>query len=124
MPFSVQWVDAEKTLMRCHIEAPWTWDEFDEAWRQFYEMGTSTQRQVNCEVDAHSIGLLPSNALRVIRERYSFLPPNLCMMVVVDAPTRLKVIVEVLSLIRPETFQRYRFVPSFDEANRLLTTSA
>ncbi len=122
MPFRVHWADAEHTLMRCDIQAPWTWEEFDAAWRQFYEMGSSAQHPVICAVDAHLMGLLPRNALRVIHDRYSVLPPNISKMVVVNAPTMLRVIVDVMSLIRPDIFKCYHFVPTFDEAQRLLNT--
>ncbi len=112
MSVELSWASAEKTLICWQVQAPWTWEEFDHGWSDCHAMARSVTHQVDCLMDARSFGFVPKNMLQMIYDRYMILPSNLGIVVILGAPTMMKVIIDVMRIIKPETFSRYHLSPA------------
>ncbi len=56
----------------------------------------------------------------MVADRFTLIPANVGIFTVVGAPTMVKVMIDVLRLMRPEVFSRYHVVDTFEEAYRLI----
>jgi hypothetical protein len=117
---TIHWANDDHSVILYHIESPWTWEDTDRAKDQLVEMIESVDHPVDCVFDVSGIGGLPRNTLQVVAEHYSFIPQNVGIYVVVGAPSSVRAVMDVLRIMRPSIFSRYKLVKNFDDAYRLL----
>jgi hypothetical protein len=120
MSFTLEWVNEERRLIFWTVSEPWTWEELDAAWRQYCAMAESVTTPIHCVVDARLMRFVPKNTIQMGRDRYHVHPHNIGIMVVIGGPVMLKIALDVLRVMFPSEFGRYRFVETFAEAQQLV----
>lgn len=120
MGITLRWGNQDQSVIWYHIEAPWTWEDADHARIELERMIQSVHHRVDFIFDVGTLGVLPKNTLQVVADRFTLIPANVGIFTVVGAPTMVKVMIDVLRLMRPEVFSRYHVVDTFEEAYRLI----
>jgi len=72
MPVTVEWGNAEKTILHVKFTRPWNWDEYYPIYADGYAMIETVTHKVNIIMDfSKSDGRLPANALTHFRKAAS-----------------------------------------------------
>jgi hypothetical protein len=120
MAITVEWDDADKTILRNDYTGAWTWDEYIEAGRQNNELVASVPHRVDIIANMRE-GTMPRGgsaiaiSTRVIRSA----PPNRGIIVVVINPL-LKALVSVFKKLDNDIGSITFAAESLDEARRVV----
>lgn len=103
MPFSVEWDNAEQTIVRITFPAVFTWDEYYTANKQCATLCTQLDHDVYALMDMRALDKFPPNALAQFPKIAHALPPNLALMVIVGAKGFQVHIVKLFSRVYGQT---------------------
>jgi len=122
MPITVEWVNAERTVLLYRFIANWTWDDYDAANILTGDLLASVDHPVNLICDfSGSTGIPPrvlSNIGRSLRQKR---PSSLDQIVAVGVNGLLRNLADVLSTLYPAATANVIFAHTLDHAFRLLS---
>jgi hypothetical protein len=120
MPITVQWDDDANTILRLVYIAPWTWDEFFEA----FDEATGLVRRADYEVsvinDGRHAGQPPPDLLGHVQATIEVLPANLGLMIVAESEFYGKTVVQLLQQMYPDSMSNWRITPTVDAARAMI----
>jgi hypothetical protein len=122
MPITVQWDDDANTILRLVYVAPWTWDEFFDAFDEAAGLVRSADYEVSVINDASHAGQPPPDMLGHLQATVEALPANLGLMIVAASEFYGKTAVQLLQHLYPDHMSNWRVAPTVDEARAMIQT--
>jgi hypothetical protein len=122
MTITVQWDNAEKSIVRYIYEGPWTLNDFNTAYLQARELMDTVDHKVHLIIDVTKSGLLPSNVLARSQSVARRHHPNEGSVVIVGASTFIRSLLEIYQRVYSDLVAPGKFhtAPNLEEARRLL----
>jgi hypothetical protein len=120
MSVVVNWIDAEKKIIRYEFSAQWSWDELYGAMNQVNEMMASVPYNVYVLISfEHSTGL-PSGALTQMRIGTMKAAPNWGGGVFIGVSSLLTAMLNTFTLLNKKLGERYAIAKNNDEAMAII----
>lgn len=107
----------------CYItfEPPWTWAQFDAMVDTLNKRIQAIQHPVATIVDVTHVGRLPTgNILMHLRRAEMFMPENVDISVMVNAPYAVTTFMSILMRVRPHVKAMTRYAGSLEEARAVV----
>ena len=121
MGLRYEWDDDSHVTMNLYMEAPWTWEEFQEVSRTVYGMIGKLNHPCATVVNIEKMGQIPKgNVLAHLQQLDRIIPPNVVVSVMVGVPYAATVFMSMLNKIRPSTQRITAFVRTTEEARELV----
>jgi hypothetical protein len=124
MPITVQWANAERTVVLYRVFEQWTWDEFHAANRLSNDLFGSVDHPVDLICDFSESQSIPprvlSNIGRALRQKR---PSNLRQIVAVGITGLLRNLADVLRTLYPNATANVIDAHTLDHAYRLLSAA-
>lgn len=113
-----EWADENHLIVNVYIEAPWTWQEYDNLTTEMLPILQSLKKPCATAVDVTHMGALPKgNVLMHMTRAENMLPENVFASAVVGAPYAVMVFMEILMRIRPRARRIALFTRTLPEAH-------
>jgi hypothetical protein len=121
MPVTVDWDDAEQTIICFFCVGVWRWPHFEEAWDQANAMIATVEAEVYIVVDISRSGLIPANAIASFRRLVSTRPrqPNAGDVVIVGADRFIELMWRTLAAYATFDFE-VDFAPDLASARKYI----
>ena len=81
MPMTVEWDDAEQTIILITITPPITWEMFDEGVDRAMDMARSVPHRVDIISNPGATQMPPGSAMPHLQRAFGNFPPNLILLV-------------------------------------------
>ncbi|MCK6578821.1 MAG: hypothetical protein L6Q98_12005 [Anaerolineae bacterium] len=122
MTVTVEWDNAEKTILRTDSYGHWTWDEYHHAVDTALAMIRAVDHEVHLVNVRHLDSTAPEgNALPHLRRVMRDLPKNHRLTIMVNPNLRSKMLMNVMKSIVPIFTRTFLMAASMDEARTLIT---
>jgi hypothetical protein len=114
-----EWADERQIIMNIYMEAPWTWQQYNDMVDAIMPLIHDLQRPAATVVDVTKMGTVPEpgsilpNLLRMEKA----MPENVFATVVVGTPLAAKIFVEMLMRLRPRMDRITLFADTMTEAH-------
>ena len=114
MPMTVNWDDAEQTLIMATISDPMTWDAFNAGVDEMIRLAESVPHRVDIISNAGATPMPPGSPMPHLRRAFQRLPRNVGLVV----GTITNVFARTMSLIVGQTYfgSRFKVVESLESA--------
>src|SRR5688572_14922021 len=120
MSITVNWDNADKTIIRYDFQGKWTWDEFRVAANEAFGLTRSVQHRVDSISNFHPGASLPSDALFHFSRAMRDAPPNRRTTVIVGGTPFINNLVSTFSRIYRPLGKRLLIASTLDEARKKL----
>ncbi|MBN1563024.1 MAG: hypothetical protein JXA10_04250 [Anaerolineae bacterium] len=102
MIFSVDWDDAERSVILCRVEGAWTWDDFTTLVQAAYRLAGTVDYWVNVIIeDVARVQIPPTDLVRQLRWVLAQRPRNMGLLILVGANTTLRATAHLISHMYP-----------------------
>lgn len=113
-----EWADDSHLIMNITIEAPWTWEEYNDLTNELFPLVQSTGKPCATTVDVTNMGSIPKgNVLMQLTRAESMMPDNVFASALVGAPYAVTVFMDILMRIRPRARRLTLFARTLPEAH-------
>jgi hypothetical protein len=115
------WADDNQFIMNLSIQAPWSWDEYNDLMAEVFPILKATGKPCATAVDVSKIGKLPNgNALSYLRRAEKLIPENVFASAIIGAPYIVTVFLDVLAHTYPHVRRITMFATTLSEAHQKL----
>jgi len=118
MPMTVNWDDAEQTIIMATISDPMTWDAFNDGVDEVIRLAESVPHRVDVISNAGATPMPPGSPLPHLRRAFQSLPRNVGLAVSVIT----NVFARIMSLVVGQTYfgSRFKVVESLEAARETI----
>ncbi len=120
MPITINWLDADKTIIRYEFEGHWTWTDLHDAIKQVNSMLESVVHPVYVIIDVSKGSVVPSGAISQMRMGNMNPASNWAGGVFVGMSTFLRTLISTFGRVYPKMGERYIVANSMDEALQII----
>ncbi|MEO8395982.1 MAG: hypothetical protein ABI700_23505 [Chloroflexota bacterium] len=123
MGISVDWHNADQTIIRYRFEGKWVWDEFYPCWDWVREAMASVDHSVAMIIDMHETHHIPTNSMVHLRAVVQRSNPNYAgITVMIGTGSVGPAISATLYKLNPALREKYQvlFADNLGDAERLL----
>ncbi|MEO8607692.1 MAG: hypothetical protein ABI690_07430 [Chloroflexota bacterium] len=124
MPITVEWANAERTVLLYRVTEHWTWDDFHSANQTTHDLLVSIDHPVDLICDFSTSQTIPprvlSNIGRALRQKR---PGNVRQIVVVGVTGLLRNLADVLRTLYPNATANIIDAHTIEHAFRLLSAT-
>jgi hypothetical protein len=113
-----EWADDNHIIMNIYLEAPWSWDEFNQMIREMMPLLKEVDHPCATVVEMTQIGSLPrdGNLIQILRDVDRKMPENVFASAVVGAPYGITVFMNMLTKLSPHAKRVALFSYSMETA--------
>jgi hypothetical protein len=122
MPITVEWGNAEQSIVVIRYEGRWDGKDVHTALDQVFDMLSTVDHTVDFIVDMSQSKSTPTNLLAAAG-RVERRAPNTGRTVIVAVNTYLKAIADIARYVAPKTVGRTYFVKTLEEAYEVLSVN-
>jgi len=113
-----EWADDSHLIMNVYIEAPWTWEEYNNAVAEITGLLRDIGNPCATAVDVSRMGSLPQgNILSNLTHMEKMMPDNVFASALVSAPYIARTFMDILMRIRPRAQRLALFTKTMPEAH-------
>jgi altronate dehydratase len=116
MPIFVDWGDQNKTYIHYQLTDPWTWEDYYVAAREWRELVDAVHHPVITVLDFRGAAKLPGNAMTHLKQAAMSAHPNFGGLIIVGVNTFIRLIVNMMMRIYPNSAQRVYVAATLEEA--------
>jgi hypothetical protein len=116
MPVSVEWANADKTLVIQRIDGQWSMQEFHEVVQKSAQLLKTVDHEVDIIVDLSTTNYVPQGVLSGANRTESTVPPNQRLVVFVGAKMMHKLLLSLGKRLAPRAASQQHFVETMDDA--------
>ncbi|MFN8374666.1 MAG: hypothetical protein U0694_17520 [Anaerolineae bacterium] len=120
MSTTVEWANAEKTILYFRVIHPWTWEDYYNATDEAWHMMQTVDHIVDFIVDLSGTRLVPSNAMSHLKRGATRTHPHKGMGVFVGVSGFMQVIINMMSHIIPTIKANVRTCSTLPEAYSII----
>lgn len=123
MPISVEWENADQTILRWTLSGAWTWDEYRQAQAVSHSLMRSVSHKVDIVADMRDAPTLPRDAFNSFRRYEVDLPPNRDRIVLVTNSVFVRSMAAAFNQVFRSQHVKFDLADSIEEAHILLAGS-
>jgi hypothetical protein len=102
MPLKIDWLDFQKTVIRCTGEGTWTWDEYHEALDSIMNQFKMVHHRVDLVIDRAPGSNMPKgSSMPHFQRAMRVMPDNVGLVVLVTDNSFARAIVSIFSKVYP-----------------------
>jgi hypothetical protein len=116
MGVSVEWANAEQTVVLWTITGKWTWKEFDTAYDQMKQMAASVSHSIDGIYDLRHSILIPADVTTHVKFAFPYRPPNLRHIIAVGLDSYIQLLWNTLTTMPSLRQWRAHFADTIEEA--------
>jgi hypothetical protein len=116
MGVSVEWANAEKTVILWTITGQWTWTEFDAGYEKMRQKAASVSHTVDSIYDLRESILIPADVTTHVKFAFPHKPSNLRHMIAVGLDSYFQLLWNTLTSIPSLRQWRAHFVDALEDA--------
>ncbi len=120
MPITVDWDDAEQTIIRYTFQSPWTWDEYQAAIDRAWELARSVDHPTDTITDMSHSRLMPDNLFRNIKQSVVEIPDSTRTVVLIGGGMFVSIALGVLRRVYRSNMEKFFIAGTLDEARALI----
>jgi hypothetical protein len=114
-----EWADDSHFIMNLYIEAPWTWEEYNNVVQEMTPLLRDTGKPCATIVDISRMGSMPQgNVLSNLTNMEKTMPDNVFASALVGAPYIAMTFLDILMRIRPRAKRTAIFTKTMVEAQQ------
>ncbi len=120
MPITLQWHNADQTILFCRVEGEWNWTDFRQAFVASSEAIQSLEHVVHVMIEmVHGVACPPASPFPHLGRALRQLPANLGLLTIITQKSFVKMTVAIVTKMH-EQQDRFFVVTSSDEAEAIL----
>ena len=120
MAVTVEWFNAEQTIIRYEFVGRWSWEELHDAIEQVQTMIGGVGHRVDIVIDLTQNRGIPSGALAQMRGGTMRANDNWGMGVFIGTGTFIKALLHTFTRVYPKMGERYATADTLEDAHRLI----
>jgi hypothetical protein len=120
MGVSVEWANAEHTVVLWTVTGQWTWTDFDAGYEKMKHMAASVGHSIDSIYDLRHSILIPADVTTHVKFAFPYRPPNLRYLVAVGLDTYIQLLWNTLTSMPNLRQWRAHFVDTLEEAYALI----
>lgn len=120
MAVTIQWDDAQKSIMVFHFEGRWTWDEFFTQFELVIDDIKAQSHPLDATANFEKSAGIASNALGSVFKASRQMPKNWNGTLIIGATSLIRSLMSVFQRVYPQWGGRYSIANNLDHARALI----
>lgn len=121
MGITVDWYDADETIIQWHFKNPWDWGDFHNAFKRSLELSESTDRRIDVIPYVGETSNIPPGLLTHFKAIENRMPNHVGMIIVTGAPKLTNMIIQTFN--RLYRIKRWTTAATFEDALNMIAES-
>lgn len=120
MTITVEWDNEAQTVLRYTFASPWTWEEYQMAIQQAWDMAGTVDHPTDTITDLSHSRLLPDNLFRNVRQSVVEIPESTRTVVLVGGGLIVEMMLGAMRRLYRSHTQKFFHARTVDEARALI----